>query len=37
MMSGKYEPSVAEIHGKKVKCYDVGVAKFLWDGEMESP
>ena len=37
MMSGKYEPSVAEIHGKKVKCYDVGVAKFLWDGEMELP
>lgn len=31
MMNGKYEPSTIDIHGMKVKCYDVGVAKFLRD------
>ena len=29
MINGKYEPSTVDIHGMKVKCYDVGAAKFL--------
>lgn len=31
MMNGKYEPSMVDIHGTKVECYDVGAAKFLRD------
>lgn len=35
MRNGIYEPPMVENHGTKMNCYDVGTAKFLWDGNKE--